>query len=794
MIVVDGAGVIRGWDEGATALLGWSAREAISRLLTDVLSPMETDGEAGASDFAGRLDSKQEWEGRQVVRHGDGSRLDLEVRIVPVHSRSGPAMHLILAADTARTWWVRAGRSLLEGLARTAPVGMTILDTQLRFIWVNDTMEELCGIPRDGFLGRRPADVLVGLDVAGTQAEICQVLATGIPSSGRKYFGRVRADPRQVTYSTSCFRLETEGGRPLGACYIVLSTTEHYRAQQKLALLNEARKRMGNTLDVAGTAQELADAAVPGLADHVTVALLEGVLRGEEAPQGVTDAATVSDLRSVGYRSTHSGVPAAAASGRPCTYPQQLTAARAIASGLPSLTSHVDLTDPNRSVRERYLGVHSLMTVPIRSRGAILGAATFERSRDSGPFQPDDLDLAEELAAHAAVCIDNARRYTHEHAAALTLQRSLLPVDLPAQNAVQAAYRYLPADAVAGVGGDWFDILPLSGARVALVVGDVVGHGIHAAATMGRLRATVQTLADIDLAPEEVLAHLDDMVSRIAQESTDPSGVTGATCLYAVYDPVSCHCILARAGHPAPVLVTPDGDARLVDLPGGPPLGLGGLPFESTCISVPEGSVLALYTDGLIQSPSLDTDRGLRHLVDALSTPGTSLEAQCEAAVTGFVGDRPTDDVALLLARTGSLGEEYIACWEIPQDPAAVASARANATRQLATWGLEELAFTTELVVSELVTNAIRYGSEPVQLRLIRDRTLICEVFDGSSTSPHMRHARTTDEGGRGLFLIAQVAERWGARYAKNGKTVWSEQHLRPAGTGQDGTVEKAAH
>ncbi|MEU4096863.1 SpoIIE family protein phosphatase [Streptomyces sp. NPDC026673] len=801
LIVIDDAAVVRGWDEGAAALLGCSAREAVGRPLADVLPSTGTDTpEADVPDATARLGSEREWEGRQVVRRGDGRRLDLEVKILPVHISSGPPMRLVLAADTTRTWWARASRSLLEGITTTAPVGMAVLDTRLRFTWVNDAMQELCGVPRERFLGRRPADVLPGLDVASTQAEICRVLESGIPTSGRKRFGRVLADPGQVAYSTSCFRLETEDGRPLGACYIVLSTTDQHRAQQKLTLLNEARKHMGNTLDVADAAQELADAAVPGLADHVTVDLLDAVLRGEEARPGPADAAAVATLRTAGYRSTRGDVAPPVPTGGPCSYPRRSPAARAITRGVPSLVPHVDPTDPARNAddpvrgaHERRLGVHSLMIVPIRSRGTTVGAATFERSRDSGPFLPGDVDIAEELTAHAAVCIDNARRYTHEHAAALTLQCSLLPMDLPAQNAVEAAYRYLPADAEAGVGGDWFDVLPLSGARVALVVGDVVGHGIHAAATMGRLRAAVQTLADIDLAPEEILAHLDDMVSRIAQEAADSSGVMGATCLYATYDPVSRHCTLARAGHPAPVLVTPDGDARLVDLPSGPPLGLGGLPFESLCIPLPEGSVLALYTDGLIQSPSLDTDRGLRHLVDALANPGIPLEEQCEAAVTGLTNGRPADDVALLLARTRALGAEQVACWEFPKDPAVVASARSRAARQLAAWGLEDLTFTTELVVSELVTNAIRYGSDPVRLRLIRDRTLICEVFDGSSTSPHLRHARTTDEGGRGLFLIAQVAERWGARYAKCGKTVWSEQPLKAAAAGHRGPDGKAA-
>ncbi|MFF3945837.1 SpoIIE family protein phosphatase [Streptomyces sp. NPDC001902] len=790
VVVVDGAGVVRGWSEGAVRLLGRPAPEAIGRPLADVLPPVGTAAyRAGTPDLVTRLGSARGWEGRQAVRHGDGRRLDLEVKILPVQDSGDRSLRLILAADLTRSWWTSASRSLLEGITLTAPVGMAMIDTDLRLAWVNDAMEHLCGIPRERFLGRCLGDVLPGLDVADTEAEIRQVMETGLPSTGREYFGHVLSDPDRVTYSTSCFRLESEYGQPLGACYIVLSTTDHYRVRQKLKLLNEARKRMGGALDVPRTAQELADAAVPGLADHVTVDLLDPVLRGDEPPPGPPDAATVAQLRCAGHRSAPDDVPPPTPHGGRCDYPRRSPTARALVDGTSVRVAELDPADPRwtagdpvRSAHHRALGVHSLMIVPIRSRGTTLGAATFGRSRDGGPFGPDDLVLAEELTAHAAVCIDNARRYTHEHAAALALQRSLLPLALPQQNAVEASYRYLPADAEAGVGGDWFDVLPLSGARVALVVGDVVGHGIHAAATMGRLRAAVQTLANIDLAPDEVLAHLDDMVSRIADESAgaaDTSGVTGATCLYAVYDPVGCHCTLARAGHPAPVLVTPDGVAGLVDLPSGPPLGLGGLPFEATGIDVPEGSVLALYTDGLIQDRSLDAGRGLRRLLDSLACPRTSLEGLCDAA-TAFAGGRPVDDAALLLARTHALDAEHVASWDIPADPAEVAPARARATRQLTAWGLGDLAFTTELVVSELVTNAVRHASGPIRLRLIRDRALICEVSDGSSTSPHLRHARTTDEGGRGLFLVARFAERWGTRYAGDGKTIWSEQPLRP--------------
>lgn len=279
--------------------------------------------------------------------------------------------------------------------------------------------------------------------------------------------------------------------------------------------------------------------------------------------------------------------------------------------------------DPARLRRVKEYGIHSTMSVPLQARGTTLGVAVFTRFRRPDPFTHDDVLLAEEVSARAAVCIDNARRYSREREATLTLQRSLLPRWLPPTAAVQAASRYLPA-ARSGVGGDWFDVIPLSGMRVAMVVGDVVGHGIPASATMGRLRTAVRTLADIDLTPEELLTHLDDLVVRLSEESGDDrAGEVGATCLYVVYDPVSRHCSMARAGHPAPVLVPPDGPPEQVELPSGPPLGVGGLPFESAELELREGSVLALYTDGLVESRDRDTDAGQALLREALAAPPT---------------------------------------------------------------------------------------------------------------------------------------------------------------------------
>jgi anti-sigma regulatory factor (Ser/Thr protein kinase) len=326
-------------------------------------------------------------------------------------------------------------------------------------------------------------------------------------------------------------------------------------------------------------------------------------------------------------------------------------------------------------------------------------------------------------------------------------------------------------------------VIPLSGARVALVVGDVVGHGIHASAMMGMLRTAVRTLADEDLPPDELLIRLDDLIARTsasggADEVDDAERDVGATCLYAVYDPVSCRCNLARAGHPLPALVTPDGAVTFVDMPAGPPLGLGGLPFESTEIELPAGSILALYTDGLIESRDHDIDLGLERLRSALTRPEPSLERTCDNVLDAVLEGRPPDDVALLVARTQVMQSNLVATWDLPADPAVVAETRKEVGAQLACWGLNDEQFVTELVVSELVTNAIRHAESPIQLRLIRDRKLICEVSDGSSTAPHMRRARAFDEGGRGLLLVAQLTERWGTRQTAQGKTIWAEQAL----------------
>ncbi|MFP8960457.1 sodium/proline symporter PutP [Streptomyces nanhaiensis] len=695
-----------------------------------------------------------------------------------------------------RAFWRLPGGGVnqlkLEPSLGQAPVGMAVLDSDLRYVWVNKVLEDL--VPLERRLGRRVTDVLPERDGEDLEARMRTVLQTGVPVMDYELRGPDSVGSRRGRmYSVSCFGMEDRHGRRVGIWYMVIDVTDRWKAKQRLALLNDASARIGSTLDVTLTAQELADGVVPSLADLVTVDLLDSVLRGEEPAPGPVGG--FAALRRAGHRSVDGGCPkegpavgeevrCAHASlvarcmlqGRTLVEPGPGTAARARRAGDPP---------PDPSGDEA--GGRTVMVVPVRARGVTLGVATFVRSRCPSPFEEDDLRLAEELVSRAAVSVDNARRYARERAAAQTMQRSLLPHGLTGGSALDVASWYLPADRPSGVGGDWFDVIPLSGARVGLAVGDVVGHGVNAAITMGRLRTAMRTLANLDLPPDELLAHLDDLVNDLmgpehgdeapaAESESVAATFMGATCLYAVYDPVSGRCTLARAGHLPPVVVSPEGTATILDLPAGPPLGLGALPFESVEFELEEGSLVALYTDGLIEGCDRDIDIGLSRLTDALAAPRPRLEATGDNVVKTLLTGPPSDDAALLLARTRVLDSTQVASWELPREPAVVADARTLVAGQLSEWGMDDLLFTTELIVSELVTNAIRHAAGPITLRLIREHALICEVSDGSSTSPRLRHARTTDEGGRGLLIVAQLTRRWGTRYTAEGKVIWAEQ------------------
>ncbi|MFI2205961.1 SpoIIE family protein phosphatase [Streptomyces sp. NPDC020192] len=646
--------------------------------------------------------------------------------------------------------------------------GVLIVGGDGRLLLVNDEAARLLELPSDAE-GRAVRD-LPGLDAATVD-----LLVSGRDASDEVHFagGRLLAVNQRPT---------TRAGSPCATVVTLRDCTELQaisgRAEvtrARLELLYDAGLGMGSSLDVVQTADELVRVAVPRFADFVTVDVADAVLRGEEA------APTATDLRRVAVGGIRDDHPLHE-KGQLIDFLPATPPARGYRAGRSELVTDLSdadgwtAQDPQRARQILDYGIHSLISAPVQARGSVLGVVNFWRSKRE-PFDTEELSLAEELVARAAVSIDNARRYTREHAMAVTLQRSLLPRTLPAQSALDVAYRYLPAQS--GVSGDWFDVIPLSGSRVALAVGDVVGHGLHAAATMGRLRTAVHNFSTLDLPPDELLSHLDDLVGRIDQEedcSQTPSEIVGATCVYAIYDPVTRRCAMARAGHLAPALVSPDGSVSFLDLPAGPPLGLGGMPFQAAEFELAEGSGLVLYTDGLIEDRSRDLDVGMELLRRSLAGhPDRPPEESCRAVLEELLPERPGDDVALLIAQTRALSADQVAEWDVPREPAAVSGMRAAVSEKLAQWDLSELGFGMELVLSELITNAIRYGSDPVHVRLIHDRSLICEVADGSSTSPHLRYAAATDEGGRGLFLVSQVAERWGTRYTPQGKVIWAE-------------------
>ncbi|MFC4007152.1 SpoIIE family protein phosphatase [Nonomuraea purpurea] len=417
---------------------------------------------------------------------------------------------------------------------------------------------------------------------------------------------------------------------------------------------------------------------------------------------------------------------------------------------------------------------------------------SFDHPRE---FSGEERSLLTALSGLVAQALERARLYDAEHNRAQQLQHALLPRTLPTLPAVTAAARYLPAAKDMEVGGDWYDVIPLSSERVALVIGDVMGHGVTEAATMGRLRTAVHTLADLELPPDELLTHLNDLITDLGEDFY-------ATCLYAVYDPTTRLCSFSRAGHPPPAILYPDGTVRFLKGEPNPPLGAATPPFDIVETHVPEGTVLILYTDGLVESATRDIDQGMALLAETVagiirrppcrhrdhsSEAGQGcrecMEVFCDTLLTALLSPQQAtnDDSALLIARTHLLGGDDIAFWSLPVDPRAAGQARSLVRDQLEIWHLDDLSMTTELLVSELIGNVVRHARGPVQLRLLRGRSLVCEVSDGSLTTPRIRRASDTDEGGRGLQLVAALSHRWGTRYTATGKCIWTEQSLPSA-------------
>jgi serine phosphatase RsbU (regulator of sigma subunit)/anti-sigma regulatory factor (Ser/Thr protein kinase) len=560
------------------------------------------------------------------------------------------------------------------------------------------------------------------------------------------------------------------------------------RDGDRLRFVGAATRRIARGIDLDEIVMGLCRATVPTFSDSILVYLRDPLPVGDERPTGPLVLRLRRTDRIPEERDTESGF---------------VSALRPEPSELSAMTAELCEVRPGGALAEVLRGVRPVFAdapaaraalpellgddlpipggqrailAPLRGRRRVIGAALFLRRPERLAFEADDLLVAAQLATHSALGIDKAVLYGREAYIADELQRTMLPETLPRPTGVRLASRYLPAAETARVGGDWYDAIPLPGSRVALVVGDVMGHSMTSAAIMGQLRTTAQTLAGLDLPPQEVLHHLDEQAQRLGTDRM-------ATCLYAVYDPVSHRITIANAGHPPPVLLHLGGRAEVLRVPPGAPIGVGGVDFEAVELDAPAGATLLLYTDGLVESRLRDVWTGIEQLreklaaVAALTGPDhpPPLEALCDEVLDMLgPGDRD-DDIALLAARFDGIAPSDVAYWFLEPEDAAPSRARRLARHALARWGMEDMTDSVELLVSEVVTNAVRYASRPVTLRLLRTDVLRCEVGDDVPQLPRLRQARHTDEGGRGLFLVNRLARRWGATRLSTGKVVWFE-------------------
>ncbi|MET9468191.1 SpoIIE family protein phosphatase [Streptomyces sp. NPDC006544] len=652
-------GTIVRWNQVAQELLGYAPPQMLGRNIADLLHP-GSDRSLGRSLWEAAATGRGVM-GTVTVWHHDGHPLEVEIWASPVSDRGhGAATILVFAADAHAARRIRGSSAVWDGLFSRSPVGIAVLDTQLRFLQVNAALEAMNGLPESAHVGRRLAEILPEVNAHEMEEAMLQVLATGQPLLDRRRVGRTPAEPdHDRAWSCSYVRVEDPAHMPIGVIASLVDITDQQRdhveaeaGRRRLALLSEASIRVGSSLDLERTAQELADLAVPRLADAVTVDVLDALARGDEPGTGLIGGVALRRLGKApltGSRVTDVLAPL----GRTLVFPPAAPYTQALAARQSYLVARLDEQAVALATRHTAkpgqlvsVGVHSSIMVPLVARETVLGVATFYRTRPVGPFGAEDVTLAGELTARAALSIDNARLYHREHGTAVILQRSMLPQHITPPPGLEVSHRYLPASDVNEVGGDWYDVLHLAGGKAGLLIGDVMGHGIAAAAVMGRLSASVRALARLDLPPVRLLDQLEAVLGDLAEPML-------ATFLYVVCDPATGHCTVTRAGHPPPALVLPDGMVRLLDTPPGVPLGVGGVSFTPTDFTLPPGSLLVLYTDGLIEARGRDLDERLAELTRLLADPQRRLDHLCDSLITHLVPAAADDDVALLVARIG---------------------------------------------------------------------------------------------------------------------------------------------
>ncbi|MGW2291753.1 SpoIIE family protein phosphatase [Streptomyces phaeochromogenes] len=794
-------GLVDQWSLRAEQLFGISTERAVS------MDPIEAfvaedKRELGQRKMAEVLDGR-EWTGVVPFRLPDPEGTGLaaeglaEVYVMPTRTEEGERAAVCIVVDVRILRRIETDLAASQAIFGQSPFGFLLIDPDLRIRRANERFASVFGGTVDDHRGRTVKDYLSPGEAERVSAILRRVLETGDSVNELLVSGTVPGSSERRHWSINLYRVHSGSGRPIGIAWLGTDITarraaarEAAQARRNLALLNEAGARIGNSLDLETTARELLDVAVPGFCDLASVDLYQGLLAGDETPPGLADGS--AEMRRVAYASAVSDAPFLSG-----PEPVNVGAVHHYAFNSP-FADALRTARPQSVAAEEGGLIQSTLAVPMVAHDTVVGLVQFSRTKGSEPFGERDSSLAVELASRAAVCIDNARLYRREHERALILQRSLLPPGDPEASGLDIACRYLPGNAATEVGGDWFDVIELPGHRTALVIGDVMGRGLRAAVAMGELRTAVRTLALLDLEPAEVLSALDEIARGLGtpggvQQSTrgarqsrdaDLSEVYLATCVYAVYDSVTRRCTFANAGHLPPVIVEPGESALMLDVPPGMPLGVGGEPFEEVEVELPEGALLALYTDGLVESRDHPLDEGLQAFVGALTDPASPLEDVCDHILNTLDTHHGEDDIALLMARVQGLPAESVGDWTLPREPRSVGRAREYARGQLLSWDLEPLVDTAELLVSELVTNALRYGEGEIRLRLLLDRTLVCEVWDAGLVQPRRRRARDTDEGGRGLQLVGLLSDAWGSRRTPRGKTVWFELPLPNGATG----------
>jgi serine phosphatase RsbU (regulator of sigma subunit) len=786
VVVVDGEGLVSHWSRGARRLFGLPRERAIGRPALDLLPvsgafPEEGDTAYGYGSHAvpdglgpgletslgGRLSYPSA--GRARLPAAGPGRLDVLWWAYPL-AGPGPERLLVLAADAGALLPDAPGD--IPPSERVAPGFASHTD-----------------FPGAEELARRLPEILPSMSVGESARIVAQVLELGYPVLEFSRNERVPVTPDWGVPRRAERRARREraartraAGRPLPADLRDEAEDLEYAAvRERLEFLNEVSGRIGTSLDLTETIGEVSRAVVPRFTDVAGTYLREQVVAGEGFPDGVPDTTTMWHRVALEHTDEPGRWDDVVPVGEAMPFPAHTPFFQCMTTGEPVLvpriteeTGHAIASQfDKRDIRPLITG-RSMLVVPLKARQVVLGFMILLRHPERPVFNDMDRVTGAELAARAGLVLDNARIYTHQENVAETLQDSMLP-HIPARMAgCDIATRYLPGTLLGRIGGDWFDAVKLPGARTALVVGDVMGHGLNSAAMMGQLRTAVQTMAALDLPPARLLRNLDDLAQRLGDSYL-------ATCLYAVYDPIGGELALANAGHVPPVLVrAADGRSELLDLPTGAPIGVGGVPFETVRVPVASGDRLVMCTDGLVEVRGEDIGVGLATLCESAAHPAASMDDACDTIVRALNagGDRK-DDVALLMARLGGIAPGDVAEWRLARDAAEVRRARAAVREQLHGWGLAALADTAELLVGELVANAVRHArARPVDLRLVRGDTLLCEVDDDDHELPSLLTAGPGDEYGRGLRVVSTLARQWGASRTGAGKTVWCELPL----------------